>query len=236
MIGSANGRRIGITGLGVNVLTSCNVDLEQFVDTTDEVDRRAHGHPRAALRDPGAGAHRHRRPGGRDRSRRGRRGRRRSCSHRGHGDPGQRCSRPAARRCSPTRSRAGRRRYDLLAGCTGFMYALAQAYAMVAAGSRRALVVGDVLSEDRLGGPLDARPLRRRARCGRARASRQGRLSRLRARCGRRRRQEPPGCPAARSRHFERGQAGEDERPRGLQVRDTRHGQLRAEGAGRDAD
>src|SRR6266545_3178371 len=39
--------------------------------------------------------------------------------------------------------------YDLLAGCTGFMYALAQAYGMVAAGlSERALVVGgDVLSK-----------------------------------------------------------------------------------------
>jgi 3-oxoacyl-[acyl-carrier-protein] synthase-3 len=39
--------------------------------------------------------------------------------------------------------------YDLLAGCTGFMYAVAQAYGMVAAGlSRRALVVGgDVLSK-----------------------------------------------------------------------------------------
>jgi 3-oxoacyl-[acyl-carrier-protein] synthase-3 len=38
--------------------------------------------------------------------------------------------------------------YDLLAGCTGFMYALAQAYGMIAAGlSQRALVVGgDVLS------------------------------------------------------------------------------------------
>ena len=38
--------------------------------------------------------------------------------------------------------------YDLSAGCTGFMYALAQAYGMVAAGlSRRALVVGgDILS------------------------------------------------------------------------------------------
>jgi 3-oxoacyl-[acyl-carrier-protein] synthase-3 len=38
--------------------------------------------------------------------------------------------------------------YDLLAGCTGFVYALAQAYGMVAAGlSERALVVGgDVLS------------------------------------------------------------------------------------------
>jgi 3-oxoacyl-[acyl-carrier-protein] synthase-3 len=38
--------------------------------------------------------------------------------------------------------------YDLLAGCTGFMYALVQAYGMIAAGlSERALVVGgDVLS------------------------------------------------------------------------------------------
>ena len=39
--------------------------------------------------------------------------------------------------------------YDLLAGCTGFVYALAQGYAMVAAGlSQKALVVGgDVLSK-----------------------------------------------------------------------------------------
>ena len=39
--------------------------------------------------------------------------------------------------------------YDLLAGCTGFMYAIAQAYGMLASGlSRRALVVGgDVLSK-----------------------------------------------------------------------------------------
>jgi len=38
--------------------------------------------------------------------------------------------------------------YDLLAGCTGFMYALAQAYGMMAAGlAERALVVGgDILS------------------------------------------------------------------------------------------
>src|SRR5712692_8089174 len=38
--------------------------------------------------------------------------------------------------------------YDLLAGCTGFMYALVQAYGMIAAGlSERALVIGgDVLS------------------------------------------------------------------------------------------
>ena len=39
--------------------------------------------------------------------------------------------------------------YDLSAGCTGFMYAIAQAYAMLAAGlAKRALVVGgDVLSK-----------------------------------------------------------------------------------------
>jgi 3-oxoacyl-[acyl-carrier-protein] synthase-3 len=39
--------------------------------------------------------------------------------------------------------------YDLLAGCTGFVYAIAQGYAMLASGlSRRALVVGgDVLSK-----------------------------------------------------------------------------------------
>ena len=38
--------------------------------------------------------------------------------------------------------------YDLSAGCTGFMYAIAQAYGMIAGGlSRKALVVGgDVLS------------------------------------------------------------------------------------------
>lgn len=44
---------------------------------------------------------------------------------------------------------SGAAAYDLLAGCTGFVYALAQAYGMVAAGlSQRALVVGgDVLSK-----------------------------------------------------------------------------------------
>ena len=38
MIGAANGGRIGITGLGVNVpdRVFTNKDLEQFVDTTDE--------------------------------------------------------------------------------------------------------------------------------------------------------------------------------------------------------
>ena len=60
--------------------------------------------------------------------------------------------------------------YDLSAGCTGFVYAIAQAYAMLAAGlAKRALVVGgDVLSKildwtDR----STRRALRRRRRRGR---------------------------------------------------------------------
>jgi 3-oxoacyl-[acyl-carrier-protein] synthase III len=38
VIGSTNGRRIGITGLGVHVpeRVFTNKDLEQFVDTSDE--------------------------------------------------------------------------------------------------------------------------------------------------------------------------------------------------------
>ncbi len=42
--------------------------------------------------------------------------------------------------------------YDLLAGCTGFVYALAQAYGMVSSGlSRRALVVGGDVAEGCVG-------------------------------------------------------------------------------------
>ena len=65
--------------------------------------------------------------------------------------------------------------YDLSAGCTGFVYAIAQAYGMLAAGlAKRALVVGgDVLSKILdWDGPLDARPLRRRRGRGRAGAGR----------------------------------------------------------------
>ncbi len=115
--------------------------------------------------------------------------------------------------------------YDLSAGCTGFMYALAQAYGMLAAGlSRRALVVGgDVLSRildwsDRstvvlFGDGAGAVVLERVGRGG---------LPRLRARRRRRRRRAPLAAgqrlaPVRRSRPVR-----EDERPRGLQVRDAR--------------
>ena len=90
--------------------------------------------------------------------------------------------------------------YDLLAGCTGFMYAIAQAYGMLASGlSKKALVVGgDLLSkildwDDRStlvlfgdgAGAVVMEPVDER------------RLPRLRARRGRRRR-HPPLLPGQR--------------------------------------
>ena len=151
MIGSANGARIGITGLGVYVpdRVFTNKDLEQFVDTTDEwivertgIRERRFAAKEEALTDIAA---------------------------------------PAARAALaeagtdaasidliivatvtpdmmfPTSSALladqlgmpDAAAYDLLAGCTGFMYGIAQAYGMLASGlARRALVVGgDVLSK-----------------------------------------------------------------------------------------
>jgi len=150
MIGSANGTRIGITGLGVNVpdRVVTNDDLARYVDTTDEwiVERTgirerrmatedealtdiALPAARAALEDAGAAA----------------------------ADIDLLiCATVTPDMMFPTSSAlmadalgaADAAAYDLLAGCTGFMYAVAQAYGMLAAGlSRRALVIGgDVLS------------------------------------------------------------------------------------------
>ena len=128
--------------------------------------------------------------------------------------------------------------YDLSAGCTGFVYAIAQAHAMLSAGlAKRALVVGgDVLStHPRLDRPLDARALRRRRGRRRDGASRAGRLPRLRARRGRRRRLEPL---AARQRLAEvrrSGEVREDERPRGFQVRNPGDGHVCARRFSRSA-
>ena len=90
--------------------------------------------------------------------------------------------------------------YDLSAGCTGFMYALAQAYGMLAGGlSKRALIVGgDLLSKildwsDR----STLRALRRRRRRGRARAGGRRRLPRLRARAPTAAAARTSGCRAA---------------------------------------
>ena len=150
MIGSANGRRVGITGLGVNVpeRVFTNKDLEQYVDTTDEwiVERTGIRERRFAAKEEALTD----------------------------------IARPAAVAAMsnagveaasidlivvatvtpdmmfPTSSALladslgmpDAAAYDLLAGCTGFMYAVAQAYGMLASGlSRKALVIGgDVLS------------------------------------------------------------------------------------------
>jgi 3-oxoacyl-[acyl-carrier-protein] synthase-3 len=151
VIGAASGVRIGITGLGTHVpeRVLTNAELSRIVDTSDEWilertgirERRiaaddealtdiAMPAARAALADAGV-------------------------------EPGEIdlliCATVTPDMMFPTSSalmadalgmpRAAA--YDLLAGCTGFVYAIAQAYGMLASGlSRRALVVGgDVLSK-----------------------------------------------------------------------------------------
>ena len=151
MIGCANGARIGITGLGTNVPERIftNADLEQFVDTTDEwivertgIRERRFAEKEEALTDIALPA-----------------------AQEALGKAGVTgaevdlliCATVTPDMMFPTSSalladalgssEAGA--YDLLAGCTGFMYGIAQAYGMLASGlSKRALVVGgDVLSK-----------------------------------------------------------------------------------------
>ena len=151
MIGSANGKRIGITGLGVNVpdRVFTNKDLEQFVDTTDEwivertgIRERRFATEEQALTDiaePAAIA--------------------------ALAEAGVDASSidliivatvtpdmmfpTSSALLADSLGMPDAAAYDLLAGCTGFMYALAQAYSMISSGlSKRALVVGgDVLSK-----------------------------------------------------------------------------------------
>ncbi len=151
MIGRANGRPVSITGLGCHVpeRVLSNEDLEKLVDTTDEwivertgIRERRIAAPEEALTDiarPAAVA--------------------------ALADAGVKpgdidllvCATVTPDMMFPTASALladslgmpDAAAYDLLAGCTGFVYAVAQAYAMVSAGlSHRALVVGgDVLSK-----------------------------------------------------------------------------------------
>jgi len=151
MIGSAQGVRIGITGLGVHVpeKVMTNDELSTIVETTDEWIRERTGirerriaAPDEALTDIALPAAR-------------------AALEDARVDAADIdlliCATVTPDMMFPTSSalladELGMPRaaaYDLLAGCTGFVYAIAQAYAMLASGlSRRALVVGgDVLSK-----------------------------------------------------------------------------------------
>jgi 3-oxoacyl-[acyl-carrier-protein] synthase-3 len=150
VIGRTEGPRVSITGLGVyvpeRVLT--NDELSTIVDTTDEwimertgIRERRIAAPEQALTDLALPAAR-------------------AALDDAGMEPEQidllLCATVTPDMMFPTSSalladELGSRNaaaYDLLAGCTGFVYGLAQAYAMVAAGlAERALVVGgDILS------------------------------------------------------------------------------------------
>jgi len=151
VLGSASGPRIGITGLGTHVpdRVLTNDELAQMVDTTDEwiqertgIRERRIAADDEALTDIALPAARE-----------------------AIADAGVAASEIDLLICAtvtpdmmfPTSAALladalgmpKAAAYDLLAGCTGFVYAVAQAYAMLASGlSRRALVVGgDVLSK-----------------------------------------------------------------------------------------
>jgi 3-oxoacyl-[acyl-carrier-protein] synthase III len=151
VIGEANGRRVGITGLGVYVPDKVvtNDDLAKMVDTSDEwivertgIRERRFATQEEALTDIAL-------PAARD------------ALEQAGADPRSIdllvCATVTPDMMFPTSSALladalempDAAAYDLLAGCTGFVYAIAQAYGMVAAGlSQRALVVGgDVLSK-----------------------------------------------------------------------------------------
>jgi len=151
MIGSATGVRIGITGLGTHVpeRVLTNAELATIVNTTDEwiqertgIRERRIAADDEALTDVAL-------PAARD----------------ALADAGVEpadidlliCATVTPDMMFPTSSALladtlgmpDAAAYDLLAGCTGFIYAIAQAYAMLSSGlARRALVVGgDVLSK-----------------------------------------------------------------------------------------
>jgi 3-oxoacyl-[acyl-carrier-protein] synthase III len=151
MIGSANGRPIGITGLGVHVPEKVvtNDDLAKMVDTSDEwivqrtgIRERRFASDDEALTDIALPAVR-------------------LALSRAEAEPSSIdllvCATVTPDMMFPTSSALladelgmpDAAAYDLLAGCTGFVYAIAQAAAMVGSGlSEHALVVGgDVLSK-----------------------------------------------------------------------------------------
>jgi 3-oxoacyl-[acyl-carrier-protein] synthase-3 len=151
VIGSANGRRIGITGLGVHVpdRVFTNKDLEQFVDTSDEwiVERTGIRERRFASEDEALT----------DIARPAVIAALEDAKTRPDEIDLLVCATVTPDMMFPTSSAIladelgmpDAAAYDLLAGCTGFVYAVAQAYGMIAGGlAKKALVVGgDVLSK-----------------------------------------------------------------------------------------
>ena len=151
MIGSTNGRRIGITGLGVHVpeRVFTNKDLEQFVDTSDEwiVERTGIRERRFAAEDEALT----------DIARPAAIAALEDAKTRPDEIDLLVCATVTPDMMFPTSSALladelgmpDAAAYDLLAGCTGFVYAVAQAYGMLAGGlAKKALVVGgDVLSK-----------------------------------------------------------------------------------------
>jgi len=151
MIGVANGRKVGITGLGVHVPERIldNHELSTLVDTTDEwiMARTGIRERRIAAADEALT----------DIARPAAIAALEAASVEPRDIDLLVCATVTPDMMFPTSSALladelgapDAAAYDLLAGCTGFVYANAQAYAMVAAGlSQRALVVGgDVLSK-----------------------------------------------------------------------------------------
>ena len=151
MISRAAGRPISITGLGCHVpeRVVTNDELATFVDTNDEWirDRTGIRERRVAADTRGAVGHLRCPPAGK------------RCEWRVSIRPASTCvivatitpdmAFPAtATLLADVLGMPDAAAYDLSAGCTGFMYAIAQAYAMLASGlAQRALVVGgDVLT------------------------------------------------------------------------------------------
>ena len=220
------GAAISITGLGCNVpeRVVTNEELAPARRHLRRVDHGAHRHPRAAdgrprggalgsgaaRRAAGAGAGGHRREGRRP-------------AHRRHGDSRHGVPLDRGDRRRPAR-RGGRGRLRPL----GRLHRLhVRDRAGLRDARRRAREAGarrrrrHPLPAARLGRPLDARPLRRRRRGRRAGERARAGLPRLRARRRRGRRLEPL---AARQRlppvHGPRA-IRQDERARGVQVRDA---------------
>jgi 3-oxoacyl-[acyl-carrier-protein] synthase-3 len=151
MIGVANGRKVGITGLGVHVpeRVLTNDELATLVDTTDEwiMARTGIRERRIAAADEALT----------DIARPAAIAALEAASVEPRDIDLLVCATVTPDMMFPTSSALladelgapDAAAYDLLAGCTGFVYAIAQAYSMVAAGlSQRALVVGgDVLSK-----------------------------------------------------------------------------------------